>query len=85
MLGATTTLIGLIKLLETQSRAYKVDEMAGGVVILFLCAAVLSYASIRLTVRPTMSRRMEWAAEAAFVVGLACLAALTVVFAWDVL
>lgn len=85
MLGVTTTLIGLIKLLETQTRAYSVDEAAGGVVVMFLFAAVLSYASIRVDVAPQMSRRMERLADALFVVGLACLAVLTIVFAWDIL
>lgn len=85
MLGVTTTLIGLIKLIETQTKASRVDEMAGAVVIVFLFAAVTSYASIRAGVRTALSQSMERLADAAFVIGLASLAVLAVIFAWEVI
>lgn len=85
MLGVTTTLIGLVKLLETQTQASRVDELAGGVLLLFLVAAVTSYSSIRTELRPAMSRRLERVADVLFVLGIVSLATVGLIFAWEVL
>jgi flagellar motor component MotA len=86
MLGVTATLVGLIKLLESQTHPRQVDELAGAVVVLFLLAAIASYASIRLEYRAEkLSRRSERIADVAFVLGLLSLAGLTILFAWQVL
>lgn len=85
LLGVTATLIALVKLLETQVQATVVDELASGIGIVFLVAAVFSYSSIRLELYPRASRYVERVADVAFVLGLMALAALTSLFAWQVL
>lgn len=84
MLGVTTTLIGLVKLLETQSQASPVDELAGGVLLLFLFAAIASYSSIRFEMKPSMSRRLERLADVAFILGVLSLAIVSLIFAWQI-
>ena len=85
MLGVTTTLIGLVKLLETQSIKLNIDELAGFLVIVFLFSAVMSYASIRTEERARLSKRLERSADLGFMVGLVTLGVLALVFAWEIL
>jgi hypothetical protein len=85
MLGICTTLIGLVKLLETQSVATLVDEFAGLVGACFLFSAILSYSSIRTEPRPALSSRLERGADAMFLVGLTSLSVLSLVFAFELI
>ncbi|MBM0207524.1 hypothetical protein JNW90_34505 [Micromonospora sp. STR1s_5] len=85
MLGVTTTLIGLVKVLETQSIKSNVDELAGVLVVLFLFSAVISYASIRTEDRARLSRKLERSADLAFMLGLLSLGVLALIFAWELI
>ena len=85
MVGVTTTLIGLVKLLETPSLKLNIDEPAGFLVIVFLFSAVMSYASIRTEERARLSKRLERSADLSFIVGLVTLGVLALIFAWELL
>lgn len=85
MLGLCTTLIGLVKLLESQTVATAVDECAGVVGAFFLFSALTSYGSIRFERQPALSARLERIADACFMLGLCSLALLSLVFAYEVL
>lgn len=85
MMGICTTLIGLVKLLETQMGASRVDEFGGLVGAAFLFSALASYGAIRTEERyPDLSRRLEAGADIIFVLGLVSLALLSVFFAYEV-
>ena len=84
MLGICTTLIGLVKILETRIGPSRVDEFGGVVGILFLFSALASYGAIRLeAARMRLSLRLERAADACFVVGLLSLTVLALFFAYE--
>lgn len=85
MLGICTTLIGLVRIVEAQTGPSRVDELGGLVGALFLFSAIASYGSIRTESRATLSRRLERAADLCFLLGLASLAALSLVFAYELL
>ncbi|MCR0980822.1 hypothetical protein [Roseomonas populi] len=85
MIGICTTLVGLVKLLESQvggdSRA---DEVGGLVSVIFLASVILSYSAIRLVqMRPRLSHWLERMADLLFVLGLLGIAGLTLLFAYD--
>lgn len=85
MLGICTTLIGLVKILENQSVSSRVDEFGGLVGAIFMFSALASYASVRTEKRDRLSRRLERVADIFFLLGLAGLAILSLVFAYELL
>jgi hypothetical protein len=86
MIGICTTLIGLVKINESIRNASQVDEYGALIAVAFLASAALSYLAIRLgKIRPRLSRRLERAADAFFLVGLVCLVALAGAFAFEVI
>ena len=86
MMGICTTLVGLVKIREAQTGDSRVDEFGGLVCVVFLFSALASYGAMRLESRHDgLSRRLENAADILFVLGLVCLAVLSVVFAYEVL
>lgn len=85
MLGITTTLIGLVKILESQTVASRVDELAGFVGILFLVSAMASYGSIRLARRPALSLRLERFADLVFFTGLSALGLIALFFGYEMI
>ncbi len=86
MLGICTTLIGLVKILETRIGPSHVDEVGGVVGVLFLFSALASYGAIRLeATRFGLSARLERAADICFVAGLFSLTVLAVFFAYELI
>lgn len=85
MLGICTTLIGLVKILESQTTTSRVDEFGGLVGALFMFSAMASYAAVRTEARRTLSLRLERVADLFFLLGLAGLAALSLFFAYELL
>lgn len=85
MLGICTTLIGLVKLHENHAGPSRVDEHGGLVAIFFLASALGSYISIRTSRRPKISIACERIADTCFIIGLLGLAAVSVLFAYQVL
>lgn len=86
MMGICTTLVGLVKIREAQIGESRVDEFGGLVCVVFLFSALASYGAIRLEARHSgFGRRLEIGADILFVLGLVCLAILSLVFAYEVL
>lgn len=83
MVGVCTTLIGLVKILEARIGPSRVDEYAALTAILFLISAVASYLSIRQSVESELAVRLERCADVCFVLGLASLSAIAVLFAYE--
>lgn len=83
MVGVCTTLIGLVKLLEARIGPSHVDEYAALTAILFLVSAVASYLSIRLKDESDLAVRLERCADICFVLGLASLSMIAVLFAYE--
>ena len=84
MLGICTTLIGLVKVAEPHVGPLRADEYASLTALLFLGSAFASYASLRHR-GGKGRRRLEQGADIAFLLGLVCLAALSILFAYEVL
>ena len=85
MIGICTTLVGLVKLLESQKGTdSRADELGGLVSVIFLASVILSYSAIRLALlRPRISQWLERMADLLFVLGLLGVAGLTLLFAYD--
>ncbi|MET0314063.1 MAG: hypothetical protein ABW275_06680, partial [Hansschlegelia sp.] len=49
MIGICTTLVGLVKIVESRSGPSVVDEYGASIAIAFLLSALFSYLSIRLS------------------------------------
>lgn len=84
MLGICTTLIGLVKAVEPHTGSSHVDEYASVAAVLFLFSATASYSSLRFRA-PSARRRLERAADLSFLIGLVSLAAISVLFAYEVI
>ena len=82
--GICTTLIGLVKIIEARIGPSHVDECGALIAGLFLVSALASYASIRTTARPPLSRRCERLADISFIVGLVSLTGVSLLFAYEV-
>lgn len=85
MIGISTTLIGLVKLLEHYSGPSQVDVFSGIVAILFLLSAILSYLSTRLEARSRLSRFLEQVADNLFLLGLVGITGVALLFAYEVI
>ena len=83
MVGVCTTLIGLVKIYETRVGPRRVDEYAALAAILFLASAAASYLSLRLSADSALALRLERSADICFLVGLAGLCAIAVLFAYE--
>ncbi|MGA0531409.1 hypothetical protein [Hansschlegelia sp. KR7-227] len=84
MIGICTTLVGLVKFLESQSGPSHVDEYGSLIAVCFLSSAVLSYLAIRMaSARPRVSRRCERVADVFFLVGLVSVVGIGVLFAFE--
>jgi hypothetical protein len=83
MIGVCTTLVGLVKIYETRAGPSHVDEAAALAAILFLASAASSYLSIRLGSDDRLAPRLERAADACFVLGLAGLSVISLLFAYE--
>jgi hypothetical protein len=84
MVGVCATLIGLVKLTEVRRGLSHIDELAGVTAVLFVFCALLAYLALR-SKRPAWRARLEAAADLLFLIGLAALATLGVLFAFDVI
>lgn len=85
MIGISTTLIGLVKILEHHAGPSQVDVYAGVVAVLFLFSAVLSYISTRLEQRVTISGLCEQVADNFFLIGLIGITGVALFFAYEVI
>ncbi len=84
MVGASATLVGLTKLIEPSRGVSSVDDYAGLTAVVFLISVFLAYVSLRLTHRPSLAALIENVADGLFLLGLAALAVIGVMFAFDV-
>lgn len=83
MVGVCTTLIGLVKIVESRIGPSHVDEAAALTAILFLASAIASYLSIRLEAESDLALRLERCADISFVLGLISLSVIAILFAYE--
>lgn len=83
MVGVCATLIGLVKLTEARRGLTHIDEFAGVTAVLFVFCALLAYLALRSR-RPAWRARLESIADVLFLIGLAILAVLGIMFGFDV-
>ena len=84
MVGVCATLIGLVKLTEARRGLSHIDELAGVTAVLFVFCALLAYLALR-SKTPAWRARLEATADVLFLIGLAVLAILGILFGFDVL
>lgn len=84
MVGVCATLIGLVKINEVRRGLSRIDEMAGVTAVLFVFCALLAYLALR-SKQPRWRARLEATADILFLIGLAILAVLGVLFGFDVI
>ena len=85
MVGICTTLIGLVKIVETRTGPSHVDEYGGLAALLFLVSALASYLSIRLSSQGRVSAWCERVADLFFVAGLVSLTLISLLFAYELI
>ena len=85
MIGVSTTLIGLVKIVEARIGPSHVDEYAGCATVLFMLSAVNSYLSGRFETRARVSDVFEHVADALFVVGLVLISGIALFFAYELI
>lgn len=85
LIGVCITLIGLVKILETRVGGSRVDEYAALTSVVFLASAIFSYISMRHPDRPKLSERCESSADQCFLIGLIAIAAIAVLFAYEII
>lgn len=84
MVGVCATLIGLVKLTEVRRGLSHIDELAGVTAVGFVFCALLAYLALR-SKRPEWRARLEGTADVLFLIGLAFLALLGLLFGFDVI
>jgi hypothetical protein len=84
MVGVCVTAIGLVKLLEGRIGPSRVDEYCAVTAIIFAASAILSYVSIRMET-PNSNGVLERLADFCFMLGLAALTGIALLFAYEVI
>ena len=82
MVGVCVTAIGLVKLLEGRIGPSRVDEYCAVTAVIFAASAILSYVSIRME---TPNGVLERLADFCFMLGLAALTGIALLFAYEVI
>lgn len=85
MVGVCTTLVGLVKLAEQRRGSSHVDEYAAATAVVFLVSAFTSYLSIRSDPEAPRAALYEAIADIFFVIGLAALTLITLLFAYELI
>lgn len=85
MVGVCVTAIGLVKLVEGRIGPSHVDEYCAVTAIIFAASAVLSYVAIRVESVANSAAVIERLADACFMVGLAALTGIALLFAYEVI
>lgn len=85
MVGACASLVGLSKMVEATRGPAHVDELAGITGAIFALSAFFAYLAIRAPERAPIHRRFEMAADILFAVALISMAAVGLLFAYDVI
>lgn len=85
MVGVCVTAIGLVKLLEGRIGPSRVDEYCALTAIIFSTSSILSYISIRLETTSNSGGVLERLADFCFMVGLAALTGIALLFAYEVI
>jgi hypothetical protein len=85
MIGVSTALIGLVKVAKAHMGPSRVAQYAGLAAALFLLSDGASYLSIRYSDRVSFRSRCERIADQLFVCGLVGIAAIAVLFAYELI
>ena len=84
MVGVCVTAIGLVKLLEGRIGPSRVDEYCAVTAVIFAASSILSYVSIRVET-PNSNGVLERLADFCFMLGLAALTGIALLFAYEVI
>ena len=85
MIGICVTLIGLVKIAEEHIGPSRVDEYCALAALVFLLSAGLSYVALRLEPQSRSVVVCERLADGLFMLGLAGLSGITLLFAYEVI
>ena len=85
MVGVCATLIGLVKVVERNGVLSHVDEYAGCTAVIFVFSALFAYLAIRAPRKGRVHSAFGAVADLLFVVGLIALAAISLMFAYDLI
>ncbi len=85
MVGVCATLIGLVKVVEHGRPASHVDEYAGCAAVIFVFSAFFAYLAIRSPRKGRVHGAFGSIADLLFVCGLITLAAISLMFAYDLI
>ena len=85
MVGVCVTAIGLVKLLEGRIGPSHVDEYCALTAIIFATSAILSYIALRVEALANSAGVLERLADFCFMLGLAALTGIAVLFAYEVI
>lgn len=85
MIGASATLIALVKIVGPRGAVSRVDKYAAGAALAFVIAALLAHVAVRIGHRPGLQRRLEAVADLIFLAALVALAGIGTMFAFDVI
>ena len=61
------------------------DEYSACIMVDFVVVVLLSYLALRLKTRPRLSKALETTADAMFILGLACLTGVGLLFGYQVI
>lgn len=84
MVGACLTSIGLVKIIDSRAGIQHVDEYLAINSVIFLCSAILAYLSLR-SKQQKPDCRYEALADLLFIIGLAVMTGITLLFAYEML
>ena len=85
MVGVCVTAIGLVKILEGRIGPSHVDEYCALTAIIFAASAILSYVALRVESLASSAGIIERLADFCFMLGLAALTGIALLFAYEVI
>jgi hypothetical protein len=85
MVGACATLVGLVKLTELRHGLSDVDEFAGATAVAFVVSALLAHVALRVRKGSTLQSRLAVSADVLFLTAMVALAAIGVLFAYNLM
>ena len=85
MVGACATLVGLVKLTELRHGLSDVDQYAGATAVAFVVSALLAHVALRVRKGSTLQARLAVSADVLFLAAMVALAAIGVLFAYNLM
>jgi hypothetical protein len=85
MVGACATLVGLVKLTELRRGLSDVDEFAGATAVAFVVSALLAHIALRVRKGGVLQARLAASADVIFLAAMVALAAIGLLFAYNLI